>query len=89
MEELIALLLSYGVTLSDMHDITYGEGINIVRECDRLAKLRHGIEVPDPEKQYKQLKALEPTIEAMYAEGRITESKYRGYRASLEGWENA
>lgn len=82
------LLLNAGLTLHDLHDITYGMAINLLAEKNRLTAAISGKEVSDPEKQYSIMKANLPALEAMYKSGRITEERYRAYINSLKEWEN-
>jgi len=52
-----------------------------------LERIRRGETVPDPERQYRELKALEPYIEEQYALGKIKKEKYDSYKKSLADWE--
>lgn len=87
-EELLALLLSFGVSVSDACMMTFGSAVNLLLECSRLDKIKRGVPVTDPDKQYRQLKAIEPIVDEKYLRGEISEAKYRGFKASLERWEN-
>lgn len=61
--------------------------INYCCAYDRMKRRQRGERVPDPEQQYKVLKAMEQTIEKRYAEGKIKQEKYESYKKSLQRWE--
>ena len=70
-----------------MDSFSYGMLINYCKAHDRLERIRRGETVPDPERQYRELKALEPYIEEQYALGKIKKEKYDSYKKSLADWE--
>ena len=80
-------MLSFGVSVSDACLMTYGTAVNLLLECSRLDKIKRGIPVSDPGKQYRQLKAIEAEVDEKYQRGEISEAKYRGFKAALERWE--
>jgi hypothetical protein len=63
--------------------------VNFCKAHDRLEKIRRGENVPDPEKQYRELKALEPYIDEQFSLGKIKKAKYETYKKSLADWEEA
>lgn len=85
--EFCALLMSRGLTLSDIDRCNTGFLIDLAREHDRIQARKHGIELPDPYKEYLQLKEMEPEIEELYAAGEIKEYKYKSYRETLDRYE--
>ena len=64
-----------------------GDLIDWAKAHDRNIKIARGEEVKDPYEQYKNLKAMEPEIERLHAEGKIKEIKYQSYRQTLENCE--
>jgi len=61
--------------------------LSFCKAHDRLERIRRGEEVSDPERQYRELKALEPYIEEQFALGKIKKEKYDSYKKSLADWE--
>ena len=86
-EEFIVNLTARGFAVADMDNFIYGMLLNYCKAHDRLERIRRGEPVPDAEKQYRELKALEPYIEEQYALGKIKQEKYDSYKKSLAEWE--
>lgn len=61
--------------------------INYASAYDRMMRRQHGETVHEPDEQYRVLKAMEPQVDAMYANGDIKEAKYQSYKNSLKKWE--
>lgn len=83
------LLLNAGLTVGDMHDITFGMAINILAEKNRLTAAMSGKETSDPEKQYNVMKANLPALEAMHKAGRVSDERYIAYVNTLREWEDS
>lgn len=79
--------MSRGFPLSEIDTWNTGDLIDWVKAHDRNLRIARGEEVKDPYEQYMNLKAMEPEIERMHAEGRIKEAKYISYRQTLEACE--
>lgn len=58
--------------------------LNYCCEHDRLQRKLNGEVVHDEEQRYRQLKAMEPEMDRLYAEGKVKEHKYREYKAVLK-----
>lgn len=61
--------------------------INYTCAYDRMMRRANGETVHEPDEQYKVLKAMEPQIDEMYANGEIKKAKYDSYKQSLRHWE--
>lgn len=81
------LLLGSGLTLNDLHSITYGMGINFMYAHINSVRRSQGMEVSDPEKQYRIMKANLPAVEEAYRAGDLSRSDYERYIKALEEWE--
>ena len=76
--------MSRGFPLSEIDAWNTGDLIDWMKEHDRLVRMSHGEDVPDPYDQYQKLKAMEPEIDRLNAAGKIRESKYKSYKQALE-----
>lgn len=76
-----------GLTVADMDKMTLGMCVNFVRSYDRLTARANGLEVADPEVQYRQLKSLVPEVEARYKAGRISKDRYEAFMQSIADYE--
>ena len=85
--EFYDLLMSRGFPLSEIDNWNTGDLIDWAKAHDRNIRIANGEEVKDPYDQYKNLKAMEPEIERLHAEGKIKEIKYQSYRQTLENCE--
>lgn len=83
----MAAMIIRGYTVADMDKMTLGMCLNAIKAYDRAYQRSHGIDVPDPEEQYMKLKRIEKTVEKKYAEGKISEERYRSYRYAIEEYE--
>ena len=70
-----------------MDKFSYGQLINYIYDYDRLQRIAHGEDEPDHEARYRQLKSIEPLIEARFQSGEIEKEEYEEYRAALHEWE--
>lgn len=52
-----------------------------------MMRRANGETVREPDEQYKILKAMEPQVDEMYANGEIRKEKYESYKQSLKNWE--
>ena len=52
-----------------------------------MMRRANGETVREPDEQYKILKAMEPQVDEMYANGEIRKEKYESYKRSLKNWE--
>lgn len=77
-----------GLTIRDMRSISLGMAINIISEKKRRDKIRNGIEVSDPEAEYKRLKENEKMIDSLYEQKKISKEKYNAFKKSIADWEN-
>ena len=82
--EFCDLLMSRGFPLPEIDSWNTGDLIDWAKAHDRNIRIARGEEVKDPYEQYKNLKAMEPEIERLHAEGKIKEVKYQSYRKTLE-----
>jgi uncharacterized membrane protein len=76
-----------GLTVHDFHDITMGMAVNMLAARSDMLARRAGIEVNDPEEQYRNLKSSEAEIDELYKRGEIPEDRYRKYKNALAQWE--
>lgn len=86
-EELAEMLLSCGVTLSDMRELTVGQAINLIHAHVRSVKRARGEDVPDPEEQYKRLKEAVELIESGAVED-YDVKEYERVKKKLKEYEN-
>lgn len=82
--EFCDLLMARGFPLPEIDSWNTGDLIDWAKEHDRNIRIARGEDVKDPYEQYKNLKAMEPEIERLHAEGKIKEVKYQSYRKTLE-----
>lgn len=82
------MLIMRGFPLTAWDDWTLGMLINYCCAYDRQQQRMHGEDVPDPDAQYRKLKAMQPQIVELYRKGQITETKYRSFMQSIEKYEN-
>ena len=83
----MANMVIRGYTVADMDKMTLGMCLNAIKAYDRAYARSHGIEIEDPEEQYLKLKRIEKTVEKRYAEGKISDTKYRSYRSAIDEYE--
>ena len=86
-EELAQMLLSIGITINDMKNLTVGQAINLIYANIRAAKRARGEKVSDPDLQYRQLKEMIELID----NGTITEydkKEYDEIKKRLKEWED-
>ncbi len=76
-----------GLSTADMDRFTYGQLVNYLYEYERAKARARGEQVPDPEAQYKQLKAIEPIVLDRLKRGEITQGEYDAFAGSLRDWE--
>lgn len=62
-------------------------GINYATAYDKMMRRANGETVREPDEQYKILKAMEPQVDEMYANGEIRKEKYESYKQSIKNWE--
>lgn len=82
--EFCEALMSRGFPLSEIDNWNTGDLVDWAKAHDRNLRIARGEDVNDPYEQYKNLKAMEPEIERLHAEGKIKESKYESYRNALD-----
>lgn len=58
--------------------------LNYCYEYDRMCRRQNGETVHDDAQRYEQLKAMEPEMDRLYAEGKVKEHKYKEYKAVLK-----
>ncbi len=75
--------MSRGFPLSEIDNWNTGMLIDWALEYDRMQKRARGEAVHDEYERYKQLKAMEPQIEELHAQGRIRAAKYESYKQTL------
>lgn len=75
--------MSRGFPLPEIDNWNTGMLIDWAFEYDTQKKRQRGEVVHDEFERYKQLKAMEPQIEELYAQGRIRPERYRSYKATL------
>lgn len=85
---LVALLRQHGISPSSAAKWDVGTIIDYCSEDIRFRKIRAGIDVPDPEKQYEQLKAITPLVKQRFESGQITEEQYKRFISRLKEYEN-
>ena len=81
--EFAELLMSRGFPLSEIDNWNTGDLIDWCAEHDRRIRRQNGEDVPDEYDRYQKLKAMEPDIERLYANGKIREAKYTAYKKTL------
>lgn len=81
------MLIMRGFPLTAFDDWTLGMVINYCHAYDRQQKRMNGEDVPDPDAQYRKMKAMQPQIEELHRKGQITETKYRSFTQSIENYE--
>lgn len=81
----MAALAIRGLSAADMDRMTLGMCINFIYSYDRADARRQGIDVPDPEEQYRKLKAASEVVLQKYLAGEITRERYESYMAPI--WE--
>jgi hypothetical protein len=69
-------------------EMTVGMLVNYCAEYDREQKRIRGERVNDPEEHYQHLKLIEPDIEILYRMGKVSETKYKSFRKTIEDYEN-
>lgn len=62
-------------------------GVNFLCAYINERRRARGENVPDPEEQYRALKADMPTIEEQYRLGNVPEEIYKKYVQAIEMWE--
>ena len=72
-----------GFPLSELDAWNTGQVVDWAMEYDRIQRRLRGETVEDPYEQYRNLKAMEPDVDAMYQAGQIREDKYRSYKETL------
>ena len=77
------MLLFYGFSVADLHDLTYGRALNIVSEYNRF---KNGDD-SDDEECYSILSANREIFAKMHDNGQITDEMYNKYLESLKSWE--
>lgn len=85
-EELAEMLLSLGVTISDMRELTVGQALNLLYARARSNSRASGKSVSDPDKQYRILKEIVSAVES----GEITDfdpKEYERIKRAVEEWE--
>lgn len=70
-----------------MEYFTIGMLFNFCYADTRLTKKINGEHVSDPEEQYRKLKKLQPEIEKLHKDGKITEDKYKSFMKSITDYE--
>lgn len=86
-EELVDDLLSIGITIEDMRDMTIAQALNIFHAHIRRIKRARGEKNADPEEQYKALKEAVELIES----GEVTDydpKELERVKEKLRRWEN-
>lgn len=86
-EELVDDLLSVGVTIEDMRDMTIAQALNIFHAHIRRIKRARGEKDTDPEEQYRALKEAVELIES----GEVTDydpKELERVKEKLRRWEN-
>lgn len=73
-----------GFPLSEIDSWDTGMLMNYCFEHDRFAKQLNGEAVHDDAQRYAQLKAMEPEMDRLYAEGKVKDHKYKEYKAVLK-----
>lgn len=86
-EDFVALLSMLGVSIADMDRFTYGMLLNLTHSHARLRRQMAGERVENPQRQYKQLKAIEPLIDERYKNGEIGQKEYLNFKAQIENYE--
>lgn len=84
-EEVLAAVAIRGLAAADMDNMTIGMCINYIYAYDRCEARRNGHDVPDPEEQYRKLKAASAVVEERYSKGEITQERYERYMKPI--WE--
>lgn len=85
-EQLGDMLLTLGISISDMRDITVGQAINIIHEHVRNKLRAAGENVPDPEQRYKQAKEIVELIESGAVED-FDRKEYEKLKRLVNEWE--
>lgn len=88
-EELAEMIYSTGADTMALKDMTVGMALNLIHAHVNAVRRARGGNVSDPEKQYKQLKAVLESIER----GEITENdldpkELANIRKAVKEWEN-
>lgn len=68
-----------------MDRLSIGMCINYIYAYDRCEARRSGIDVRDPEEQYRRLKAASAVVEERYRKGEISQERYEAYMRPI--WE--
>ena len=84
-EEVLAAIALRGLSAADMDRMTIGMCVNFVYAYERAYARRQGIDVPDPEEQYRKLKAASEVVEQKYRDGLISRERYEEFMAPI--WE--
>lgn len=77
-----------GFPLSEVDHWDTGMLMNYCCEYDRFIRQQNGEVVHDDAQRYEQLKAMEPEMDRLYAEGKVKEHKYKEYKAVLRRCED-
>lgn len=85
-EQLADMLLTLGISISDMRDITVGQAINIIHEHVRNRLRAQGESVPDPEQRYKMAKEIVELIESGQVED-YDQQEYEKLKRLIKEWE--
>lgn len=83
----MAMCYHCGLTANDLEEMTVGMCINFINAFVRQKKRMNGENVPDPEQQYKKMKAIEEVVEERHRSGAISDEKYREYRKMIDDYE--
>lgn len=75
--------MSRGFPLSEIENWNTGMLIDWALEHDRMQKRSRGEPVYDDYERYQQLKAMEPQIEQLNAQGKIKPERYQSYKKTL------
>ena len=87
-DELCVMLLSAGLTLSDMHSLTLGMALDILHERIRSIRRANGEQVTDPEEQYRIAVGNLPDVRAAYEAGTVSREDYERYIEAIRRWED-
>ena len=87
-DELCVMLLSAGLTLSDMHSLTLGMALDILYERIRSIRRANGEQITDPEEQYRIAVGNLPDVRAAYEAGTVSREDYERYIEAIRRWED-